>query len=409
MSLDMKAAFEQAGHDVFLLTKYRVPGADDINYVLEPQGRVSFICDRIRHFFLNHRQRSGYYFFHKKDTDPPVKTNLVLDSVRGEFDLIYVLFWQGLISFETVDKLFDRYHAPTIFSAVDYSVMTGGCHFMHDCRKYEDKCGRCPGYRSLRENDFTRYNMNFRRKVYEKVNPVILTNSYNQAFFEKSSLTRNCSFVKVPAIIDENRFKPLDNRAIREKHNIPAEVRNILFFGCQNLSDKRKGMDLLVEALDKLYNLMNEEERRSTLVVSAGKSDGQIIRQIAFETMDKGFVDFDTLAELYSLADVYLSPSVVDAGPMMVSQALMCGTPVIAFKMGLALDVVEGKGTGYCAGIGDTEDFAKGIYRYLFEEDRKTVSERCREIGLETSSFSAFVRKIDGAYKIARSNTSDKL
>jgi len=81
----------------------------------------------------------------------------------------------------------------------------------------------------------------------------------------------------------------------------------------------------------------------------------------------------------------------------MVNQALSCGTPVVSFQIGTALDVVEGKGTGYCARLKDAEDFAAGIRRHFLmtQAQRTEVSERCREVALETTSFDACVRSID--------------
>lgn len=407
LSLDMKSAFEKAGHEVVLLTKYKVLGRTDIDYVLNSPSKKSSYLNRLKSFVFYHRQRTGYYFFYKKDTNPPVRTELIMNSINGGFDMIYILFWQGLISFETIDRLYERYHVPFIFSAADYSMMTGGCHFMHECRKYEQACGRCPGIRSIREKDFTWYNIEYRKKVYEKVKPVILTNSFNQQYFKRATLTKDSCYVNVPAIINENEFFPRDKANLRIKYQVPETKHNILFFGCQNLADKRKGMDLLLVALNELYDQMKEKERDATLIISAGKSDDRITKQIRFDVIDKGFVCFDTLADLYSLADVYLSPSVVDSGPMMVSQAIMCGTPVVAFKMGLALDVIQGKGSGYCAEVGNTLDFVEGIKKYLFEEDRVMVSNRCREVALATSSYEAYLKLIDKAFLFAKERQSN--
>ncbi|HAK12692.1 MAG TPA: glycosyl transferase family 1, partial [Chitinophagaceae bacterium] len=36
------------------------------------------------------------------------------------------------------------------------------------------------------------------------------------------------------------------------------------------------------------------------------------------------------LAKYYQLADLFISPSIEDAGPMMILESLPCGTPVIA-------------------------------------------------------------------------------
>ena len=63
-----------------------------------------------------------------------------------------------------------------------------------------------------------------------------------------------------------------------------------------------------------------------------------------------------------AMSDVFLSPSIQDAGPMMLNQALMCGTPAVAFNIGVAYDIINDK-TGYLAKYRDSEDFCKGIIK----------------------------------------------
>ena len=101
------------------------------------------------------------------------------------------------------------------------------------------------------------------------------------------------------------------------------------------------------------------------------------------------------------MSNVYLSPTVNDAGPSMVNQSLSCGTPVVAFEMGTALDVVKNHGTGYCAELRNVEDFANGI-EHIFRMERKDYIEmrdKCRELALSLTSEKAFVEKFINTYK----------
>lgn len=95
------------------------------------------------------------------------------------------------------------------------------------------------------------------------------------------------------------------------------------------------------------------------------------------DSLGLGFVSKDELPEIYSMCDMYLCSSVNDAGPMMVNQSLCCGTPVVGFAMGACLDGVKDKGTGYCAKLKDSTDFAEGIYKMLNLDDteRQMMSE----------------------------------
>ena len=84
----------------------------------------------------------------------------------------------------------------------------------------------------------------------------------------------------------------------------------------------------------------------------------------------------------------------------MVNQSLSCGTPVVAFEMGTALESIKGRPTGYCAKLKDSEDFAKGI-DYLFrltDSEREIICSNCRSFALNTFSYSARVNSVINIY-----------
>ena len=145
---------------------------------------------------------------------------------------------------------------------------------------------------------------------------------------------------------------------------------------------------MLVKSIQKVYDRISDKFKQSTLLIIAGRHNDLVTNNLPFDYKEFGFVNMETLAELYALADIYLSPSIVDPGPIMVNQALMCGTPVVSYSIGTALDVVKDRGTGYCAITGDYEDFARGILNYLLmsENELQAVSSWCREFSLEISS-----------------------
>ena len=69
---------------------------------------------------------------------------------------------------------------------------------------------------------------------------------------------------------------------------------------------------------------------------------------------------------------------------MMVLESLACGTPVAAFDMGVARDVLFDGKTGYVARIKDAADLATGIERILSGNvsDWLRMGEACRELAV---------------------------
>ena len=391
LMLDTYEAMKRGGYEVDFYTQYTVSGHSEIHALC---GDGPDLRTRIKNYVFTRMQKPAYYFFYGREERPPVSVSHILKQLKGPYDLIYIGFWQGLLSFETVWKIYEKYNAPVVFSAVDYSTMTGGCHYPHACQRYQDACGHCPALRV--PDSFTRHNLRYRIRFYERVNPIILCNTQSVILFRKSSLLRDRRLIRGYPIIDESMFSPKEKSSLRSRYKLPADHCFVMLAGVQNFNDDRKGGRYLVDALNYFYDGLTTAEREEVLLVLVGTPSPEL-EQIRLEHRSLGFVSLDALADLYALSDLFLSPSIEDAGPMMVNQALSCGTPVVSFEIGTALDVVKGKGTGYCARLKDADDFAAGIRQHFLmtTAEREAVSKRCREVALETTSFDACVRSID--------------
>ena len=167
------------------------------------------------------------------------------------------------------------------------------------------------------------------------------------------------------------------------------------------MDDERKGMKQLLQALEIFYRKLSQIERQSVLIIFAGKNSENINTQLPFQYKYMGYVPMEVLPELYSISSVFLCPSINDAGPTMVNQSLSCGTPVVSFEIGTAIDVIKGKNTGYCATPGDPVDFAEGInsiYK-LSEDEYVYMKECCRNVALQTTSEDKFISTILSKYK----------
>ena len=126
--------------------------------------------------------------------------------------------------------------------------------------------------------------------------------------------------------------------------------------GALSLANERKGFKYLLESLRIFVENIDEEVYA---IVPGNMVDFIAVKHINF--IYPGMLDMDGLCKAYIASDVYISPSIADAGPMMVKYSIACGTPVVAFPIGYALDFVKHKETGYLAKYMDTEDMAEGI------------------------------------------------
>lgn len=339
------------------------------------------------------KQLANYYFFGLDEETPPIHPNRILKKIVKEYDFILVFFWQGLLTSKTLRDIYSKTKAPFLLVAADMFPMTGGCSYFWDCDRLKSSCGQCPGIFSNEENDITRKNFLFKKHMIDSINCIFLGNYWQINHAVKSGLFKNMD--RIYPIVDENVFRPQDNKKLKEKFNYVNKI--VLFFGSLGVHDPRKGFNYLLEALQLLSQYRPDLIENIVLVV-AGKGD-QILRLNGYKVDYTGYLTFEELAEYYSLADVFLSPSIEDAGPMMLNQALMCGTPAVAFNIGTACDIIN-ENTGYLAKHRNSEDFCTGILQLITksQSELENISKECRIQSLGRSSYKAFRDDVNNAY-----------
>jgi glycosyltransferase involved in cell wall biosynthesis len=143
-----------------------------------------------------------------------------------------------------------------------------------------------------------------------------------------------------------------------------------LLFGATSgaTGDPRKGLPLLQTAL-KCFAQSHPTESLELVIFGADAPSSP--PDFGFKAHYLGQLHDDvTLALAYSAADGMVVPSVQEAFGQTASEALACGTPVIAFKATGLKDIVEHQQQGYLATPFDPEDLARGIDWVLSERDR---------------------------------------
>jgi glycosyltransferase involved in cell wall biosynthesis len=268
---------------------------------------------------------------------------------------------------------------------MDSAALTGGCHYFWECKGYMTGCGKCPALYSDNINDQTAINFKYKYNYLSKTDINIIAGTEWQYLKAKNSLMfRNKPIYKIFLSVEPEIFKPITKNIPREKLSIPSG-KKVVFFGSVFLTEKRKGMLYLIEALHILKEKYNDLENNMMLLF-AGNNVKDFTQQIPFTYKHLGFLkDCGQLAEAFQAADMFVCPSIEEAGPMMINQSLMCGTPVVAFEMGVANDLVISGKTGYRAKLRDSDDFANGINKILNlnSVDYLQMSNNCRNLALE--------------------------
>lgn len=408
VALNFYKGFLHKGFDVDFLTKYPVLDYPEFISVYKKKPdffhrKWNWLINKLKLSGRNIKYLPGSFFFYKKEDIPPVSVKAVIRKITKSYDVVYVVFWQEMLSFKTIEAIYQKLHCQIQFRCVDYSPMSGGCHFTGSCQKYKTGCGACPAIYSEDPNDFTSYNVKFRQRIYKEVKPIVYGNNYMQHFYRKSFLLKDYPRKEsvYPLVNNEifHSYSLKKLRGIRHKYGY-NDTDFVLFFGSQSLTDERKGISYLLEALQILYQNLSKQDRSRTKLILAGKNIEPIKSKLCFTYNYLGYVQRERLTDIYNLSDAFICPSVNDAGPTMVNQSLSCGTPVIAFEMGTAIDMVKGRNTGYCAALKDSKDLAHGInyVMHLSKEKYEEMSKECRKVAMRLTSEKAFVDRFLEVY-----------
>lgn len=321
-------------------------------------------------------------------------TNQILKRVTIHPDVIVVLFMQKFLTFRNLYELQERFGARTFLYMMDMAPLTGGCHYSWDCLGYEKVCGQCPAYLSIEEQDQSRRNWLFKKSFVEKLDIELMAGSellLKQTM--SSALFKNAPLHELIAPVSHVDFRPQDKMRLRAELDLPMD-KQIIFFGANNVHDPRKGFAHLMEAFNLLKGALSEDMSRNVHLVLAGKVSGEL--NLPFSSTNFGHVQLQELSKLFSLSDIFACPSVQDSGPMMINQSLMCGTPVVAFKMGVAVDLVKTGVTGALVPLGNAQAFCEGLHELLFlsSQDKKEMSRTCRNIAVRKYSYPIFEERL---------------
>ena len=290
-------------------------------------------------------------------------------------DVIYVHWVSDYVNAKFLRDIRKYSGAEIVLIMVDHALYSGGCHYPGLCDGYKKGCADCPASTSVIVKNAVRRNMLFKQKYLPKDCIIIYANTGEDVInLAQSTLYKNIRVEKHIIQVDAAKYAPCDDKAIfRRKWNVPLD-KKIVFFGSSHLDEPRKGMRVLIEALAKV-------KAQNVFFVVAG---GRTLPLHLDNMMIVGYLNEEELIEMYQMSDMFVCPSLADAGPMMVNQSLMCGLPVVSFPVGVSVDLVKTGDTGYLAHFNDSNDLANGIdyISSLSYEEYLEISRNCRDLAL---------------------------
>lgn len=165
---------------------------------------------------------------------------------------------------------------------------------------------------------------------------------------------------------------------------IPSNRFVIGFLGTKG-SDRdrgRKGTDTLLDVIRR-----SAAQLPDLHVVLGGPGwDAELVDLLSLgvSVSATGYIPKPDLPLLYSALDVYLMTSRVEGGPCTVFEAMACGTPVVATRVGAVPDLIVNGVNGYSTEVDDVDALVAAIvqldrererHREMAKHQRETVSQ----------------------------------
>lgn len=380
-------ALELKDIDVDMLVQTKSSDETHIHVNQEsPLGKL-----KVQYDFLS--ERLPFIFFHEKDKSvrfafSPANsgTDITGQETISNADILH-LHWtnSGFLSIDNLKQVL-QLKKPIVWTLHDMWAFTGGCHYTGSCDHFMHQCGNCPFLKDHGENDISHRGWLKKKSLYDQTENIVFVtcSKWLADIAKKSSLLSSFRIETIPNPIDTTIFSPKDKTTIRRKWNISPGAK-IILFGAANIMDRRKGITYLVDALSIFKDAYQGTD--DVEIVIFGKNKSFNTAELPFRVHNLSVISSQSdMAEIYSMVDVFVLPSLEDNLPNTIMESMACGTAAVAFNTGGIPDMIDHQQNGYLAGYQDANDLALGIQWVFDHHDLELLSGNARKKVMENFS-----------------------
>ncbi|WP_187428703.1 D-inositol-3-phosphate glycosyltransferase [Roseobacter fucihabitans] len=240
----------------------------------------------------------------------------------------------------------------------------------------------------------------FTRWLIRQMDAVIATSAKSASYLEREATV-------IRHGIDCDLFQPVDDRAaLRQELDLPHDGPLI---GCFGRIRHQKGNDLFIAAMIEVFG--KHPDAKALMMGRATPEHQAFLQKLKEDVADAGLSDrilfrdevpIADLARHFQALDLYVAPQRWEGFGLTPLEAMACGAPVVATKVGAFEElIVEGE-TGHLLEIEDGAGIAEQVARILSDPAAlKAMSKAAREnvlrrfrIEQEAASIIAIYRKL---------------
>jgi glycosyltransferase involved in cell wall biosynthesis len=171
----------------------------------------------------------------------------------------------------------------------------------------------------------------------------------------------------IPNGADLQQFAPEDKRLSRSELGLPQDKRIIVY---TSRLARAKGLSFLLTAFRNVL-----EHERDCLLVLVG--DGDYRQHLALEIAELGLRDYVILTgrkphtevtKWMNAGDIVVLPSLTEGAPLPIYEALACGRPLVASRVGGIPEIITSDDYGLLVPPADSEALAEALIYGLHKE-----------------------------------------
>jgi len=248
-------------------------------------------------------------------------------------------------------SFFYKNEKPIVWTMHDMNPILGVFHYEGDKEKNKTTLGKL-------DNKIIAEKTHILKSIGKKFE-IVAPSKWLQREVEQSSIFSGWKVRHIPYGVNENLFKPFDKNILKELLGIPIDKRIVLFVS-EDLKSRRKGMDLLLDALETI------DKSKLHIIAVGGHTKTEKLNGIHYT----GYIqNIEYMRLIYAVADVFVIPAREDNLPNTVLESMSCGTPVVGFGVGGIPDMIIHGETGLLAEPENSKDLGQKIYQLINEKE----------------------------------------
>lgn len=288
-------------------------------------------------------------------------------------DVVHVHTLHGhYVNYKMLFEYLYRTNVKVVLTLHDCWTFTGHCaHFdQYGCEKWKTGCHNCKFLKTYPTSwllDRSKSNYRLKKNIFTQFGDrlTIVPVSYWLEGLVRQSFMKDLKIQTIHNGIDLSLFHPIHNESLYDKYGVRGKK---IILGVALPWSGYKGLP----DFHKMRCLLSDD----FAIIMVGLSDQQIAE------LPQGIIGITRtdsireLAELYTMADVFVNTTYCDNYPTVNMEAIACGTPVITYQTGGSPEAIN-KNTGLVVPQGDIEKMIDAIMLLLQDCDKQGASDKC--------------------------------